>query len=157
MTGGAPIPCLKRTATGLHVLVVLDLSAAERLSSARSVRVARNLFIRHVRRLGGHQVGETALVLPQSHALDAKLDELEAKVLAVALPPLSAQRVQTMLGISKQERQSWTNSGRLPAMTKSVAGRSIHQIATAQYSAALILDLLDNPDRIAAWRAYGTD
>jgi hypothetical protein len=82
------------------------------------------------------------------HELIERLDDRVGEIMS---RPLHPKLLQSLLGISSQERLRWTKDGRLPR-SRNINFRRGSVVSIASYPIDVVLEISNNPSIIEGWR-----
>jgi len=133
-----------------------DISILKRLNLRRGEAV--RLICRHLGQIGEFDFFDLDLkvaIFSRSYsertARQVVIEKLDRRLDEILNRPLPPKRLQSLLGISSQERLRWTKDGRLPR-SGVIQFRRGGVISLSTYPVDQILELIEAPCRIEKWR-----
>lgn len=133
-----------------------DIALLKRLNLRKEEAV--RLIRRHLGRVGGlvyfgldMKIAVFARYSLENVALQLIVGRLDSRLDEILNRPLPPKRLQTLLGISSQERLRWTKDGRLPR-SGVIKFRRGGVISISTYPVDRIIQLIDTPSFIEKWR-----
>ncbi|WP_139305626.1 hypothetical protein [Magnetospirillum fulvum] len=132
------------------------------LSKLDSLKIRRREVVRVLRRRLG-KIGEVLsiemdpeIIVEICPYVDAAcchklIERLDDRIGEIMSRPLHPKLLQSLLGISSQERLRWTKDGRLPR-SRNINFRRGRVVSIASYPIDVALEISNNPSVVEGWR-----